>query len=126
MSPTSIRQYCSRNWLILSSLSSMVLLRYLPNDPARVAGSEHPVWDVPGDHTPRPDDCPGTDPHAWADDRPTADPHIRPDLDGPGILLPPAQFGVHRVGGRVDLHLRAEQREVADPHQAHVEHHAVG
>lgn len=29
------------------------------------------------------------------------------------------------VARRVDLHRRAEERAVPDPHRAHVEHHAI-
>ena len=67
----------------------MVLVRDLPDDPAGGPGGEHPVRDVPRDHAPRPDDCLRADPHAGAKDRPAADPHIRPDLDGLGVFLPP-------------------------------------
>src|SRR5262245_41377806 len=101
------------------------LLRDLPDSPAGVPGGEHAVRDVPRDHAPGPDDRLRADLHAGAEDRPAADPHIGTDLDGPGELLPPAQVGVHRVRGGVELDRRAEQREVSDLHQAHVEDHAV-
>src|SRR5262245_22607298 len=101
------------------------LLRDLPDNPAWVPGSEHAVRDVPRDHAPGPDDRLRADIPAGADDRPAAHPHIGTDLDGLGELLPPAQVGVHRVRGGVDLHRRAEQREVTDLDQAHVEDHTV-
>ena len=43
-----------------------------------------------------------------------------------GLPIPASpQLGVHRVRGGVDLHGRAEQREVADADRAHVEHDAL-
>src|SRR6516164_3999001 len=93
------------------------LLRDLPDNPAGVPGGEHAVRDVPRDHAPAPDDRLRADLHAGADDRPAADPYIATDLDGLGELLLPAQVGVHRVRGCVDLDRRAKQREVSDLHQ---------
>src|SRR5207244_1820876 len=74
---------------------------------------------------PGPDDRLRADLHARADDRTTADPNIRPDLDRFGELLLSTQFGVHRMSGRVDLHRRSELSTVADLHQAYVEDDAV-
>src|SRR5215471_5037479 len=108
-----------------TKLATLWLLRDLPDNPAGVPGGEHAVRDVPGDHAPSPDDRLRAELHAGADDRPAADPHIGTDLDGLGVLLLAAQFGVQRVRGGVDLDRRAEQREVSDLHHAHVEDHAV-
>jgi hypothetical protein len=96
-----------------------------PNQPTRIPGSEHAVRDVPRDDASGPDYRLRADIHARANDRPAADPHIRADLDGLAELLLPTQFGVHWVRGRVDLHRRPEQREVANLDHAHVEDNAV-
>src|SRR5438034_295559 len=101
------------------------LRRDLPDNPARIPGSEHSCWDVSGYDTSGPDDRLRADFHTGADDNPTSDSYIRADLDGLGELLLAAKFGVHRVRGGVDLHDRTEQREVANLHHAHVEDHAV-
>ena len=55
--------------------------------------------------------------HARQDDRAAADPDVGADLDRLAELLLAAQLRVHRVHRRVDLHRRAEQREVADAHR---------
>src|SRR5262249_43120279 len=105
-------------WVIVGVWPS--LFRDLPDDPARVAGREHAVGDVPRDHAARPDDRPRSDLHAGTNNRPSSDPHVRADVDRLGELLPPSQFGVHRMGGGVNLHGRPEQGVVADGHPAHV------
>src|SRR5258706_478992 len=80
----------------------------LPNDPPGIPGGEHPAGDALRDDVSRADARLRADLHPGTDDRTTADPHIGPDLDGLGELLFPAQFGIHRVCGGVDLDRRAE------------------
>ena len=74
---------------------------------------------------PAPMTVPGPDPDARQDERRAADPYVRSDFDGLAVLLTSPQLGVHRVHGREDLHARPEERVVADPHVADVEHDAV-
>src|ERR1700735_5137371 len=86
----------------------------LSNYPARVSSSEYSVRHVPRDHAPSTNNGLRADLHARADNRPAADPHIRPDLDWLGKLLLPAQFSFHGMSGGVNLDRRAEQGEVPD------------
>src|SRR5258707_521550 len=65
------------------------------------------------------------DPHAGTDHGAATAPYVRPDLDRLGEPLSSAQLGVHRVGGRVNLHRRAEQGVVPDLDSAHVKDDAV-
>src|SRR5262245_60690267 len=102
-----------------------VLFGDLADDPARVAGGEYPLRDVPGNHAPRADHRSRPDFRPRADHGPAPDPHVRADLDRLAELLLPPQLGVHGVGRRVDLDRGAEEGEVADGDPAHVEHDAV-
>ena len=77
-------------------------------------------YDAPGT-----DDASRTDFHAWADDRPSADPHIRTNLDRFTELLLTAQLGIERMRRRIDLHGRSDQRVISDRYLAYVEHDAV-
>src|SRR5262249_6363056 len=101
------------------------LLRNLPNDPARIPGSEHAVRDVPRDHAPGPDNRLRADLHAGADDRPAADPHIGTDLDGLAVLLLGARVAVQGGGGGVVWEGGAKRREASDPPRQPVEDDTV-
>jgi hypothetical protein len=66
-----------------------------------------------------------SDPYAGQDDRASANPHVRSDVDRLSELRVAALPRVERVHRRVDLHGRSKQRVIADPHAAHVEDDAV-
>lgn len=95
------------------------------NHPAGVAGCKHALGEVPRYDASRADHSPGADAYARANDSPAPDPHVRPDLDGLTILLLAAKLRVERMGGRVDLHRRAEQDVVPDVGLADVQYDAV-
>src|SRR6188474_2707350 len=93
--------------------------------PARVAGGQHALRDVPGDDAAGSDDGARADLHARQDDCASADPDVGPNLQRLARLLAPAQRRIERMCGRVELHRGADDREAADAYRAHVEHHAV-
>ena len=66
------------------SATNSFLIRDLPDDPARISSGEYAVRDAPCDYASGSDDGLRADLHSGADDRTTADPYIRPDLNGLG------------------------------------------
>src|SRR5690606_34531747 len=89
-------------------------------------GRQHAGRDVFRHHGARADDGAVADAHARQDDGTAAGPDVVADVHGLGRLeARTAGRGLQRVGGRVDVHARAEQHVAADVHFRGVENHAV-
>src|SRR5690242_3218006 len=97
----------------------------LADHAAWVASREHSVRDVPGHDAARADDGTRADVDAGQDERSASHPDVRANRHRLSVLLPPALRCAERMQGRVDLRGGTEQRVVADPDAADVQHDAV-
>src|SRR4051812_3627076 len=100
-------------------------LRDVADDPARIPGRKDSVWDIASDNASGTDDGARSDAHTRKDDRASADPDVRADVDRLPEFCAAAELGIEWMHRRVDLHRRAEQREVSDPNRAHVQNDTV-
>lgn len=92
---------------------------------AGVAGGEDPLGNGPGDDASCADDGFGADLHAGTDDGSAADPDVAADLDGATGFVGSTEFGIHGVGGGVDLDGGSDQRMVPDFDGADIQHDAI-
>ena len=88
------------------------------DDSTRIAGSDYSFGDIPRHDAAGSYHGSRADADASENDRASAHPNVRPDVDRLPEFLPAPLLSVKRMQGRVNRHCRPEEREVAYPDAA--------